>query len=214
MTSGSPSKLAFIRAYFDELERKIAVLTALADEGFKDEALTLCLVYVDGLAQRLAWPSDKAGFNYVTALAQFGQDVELGMVHPKQLADALDRMKAPWHPIASAVRAAFPGPTFQLLPAATVVASLTSLLPNQALLLQDEVWRGTVAGVAYFRMRNPAIHALGASTLSFGATSFRGKPAKSLELRRLQSAARHLAAEARRRSEAAGEWFGSDAIVA
>jgi hypothetical protein len=80
MPDSSTAKAHFIRAYFERLDRKIDMLTRLAEAGYKDEALTLCLVYIDGLAQRLMWPSDKSGFNYVAALSQFANDEELGMI--------------------------------------------------------------------------------------------------------------------------------------
>lgn len=214
MSDSSSAKADFIKAYFDELDRKIDVLTRLAEAGFKDEALTLCLVYIDGLAQRLMWPSDKSGFNYVAALSQFANDEELGMLHPKQVAGALDDMKPAWHPVAAAVRAAFPGPAYELIPAAAVLSALTGLNAAQISMLQSEMWRGTVAGIAYYWMRNPAVHALGASTLSFDGSTFLGQPAKRLDLSRLQAAAKNLAFEARRRSEVAGEWFGNDAVLA
>lgn len=160
------------------------------------------------------WPSDRSGFNYVAALSQFGNDEALGMIHPKQLADALDNMKPTWHPVAAAVRGAFPGPAYDLIPATAVLSVRTGLNAAQLSMLQSEMWGGTVAGIAYYWMRNPAAHALGASTLSFDGSTFRGQPAKRLELPRLQAAAKNLALEARHRSEVAGEWFGNDAILA
>jgi len=43
-------KREFIAAYFEELEKRIAFLVTLHDQDHEDEALLLCLVYIDGLA--------------------------------------------------------------------------------------------------------------------------------------------------------------------
>lgn len=132
-----PEKMSYIVAYCNELERKIAVLSNLAGNGFEDEALTLALVYIDGLAQRLCWPSEANGPNFVHALIAHSKDPELGLVHPGQLAGALDWMKATWHSVAAAVRAAFPGPDYELLPKATVVAALKGAFTKQQLFVHD-----------------------------------------------------------------------------
>jgi len=208
------AKLGFIVAYFDDLERKIAALAGLSENGYEDEALTLALVYIDGLAQRLCWPSEQNGVNFVQALAEFSNDPEMALVHPLQLAKALERMNASWHPIAAAVRTAFPGPAYELLSTSTILSTVArALTAQQGQDLAREAWRGTIAAIAYYRMRNPAVHALGASTLSFGNTTHAGNPAQPLDLPRLQQAASHLAAEARRRSESTGDWFGNDLVL-
>jgi len=207
------AKGAFIGAYFDDLDRKIGALTALAKSGYRDEALILCLVYLDGFAQLLSWPNPKVGANFVSALAQFSGDSQLALVHPKQLAEALDRLKGAWAPIAAAVRAAFPAPPYVLDTEVGTLTAIKGLTPTQRAQLQPEMWRGTMAAVAYFWMRNPAVHALGSSTLSFDQTTYNDQQVRPLDLPRLQNAAHGLAAEGRRRSEANDQWFGNDNIV-
>lgn len=138
----------------------------------------------------------------------------MGLVHPLQLFRALDGLAATWQPACTAVQATFPGPPYELTAPAGVAAALrTALTVSQVNALDRELWRGTIAAVAYYGMRNPAVHALGASDHSFSQTTYAGKSAQSLNLLRLQRAARELAVEARRRSEASGEWFGNDAIL-
>lgn len=213
--SDNEAKMYFIKAYLDELDAKIERLGAMADAGYKDEALTLCLVYVDGLAQRLSWPSDKSGENFVNCLSSYASDTELGLVHPLRLVRALDAMKSKWQPIKAAVQSAFPGPGYDLLRPSEVSEALAhSLTPFQRRDLEREMWRGTIAAVAYFSMRVPAVHALGASDHSFSSTTNAGQPALSINLPRLQKAAHDLAKEMRRRSEANSEWFGNDEILA
>lgn len=215
MTAQDPNKFDFIVEYFEDLDRKIEALPRLADHGFEDEALTLCLVYIDGLAQALYWPDERNGVNFVRALCEHSGDLEFGLVHPLQLARALEAMKPAWHPIAAAVRAAFPGPSYELSEVTSVLNALNGRLATaQLTVLAPEVWRGTIAAIAYYRMRIPAVHQLGAATISFDSSNVDGKSARPLDLARLQRAARMLAAEVRRRSLHAGEWFGMGSDLA
>jgi hypothetical protein len=207
-------KLHFIVAFLDELDRKIERLGELADAEFTDEALTLSLVYIDGLAQRLMWPSNQSGANFVNALREFSGDVELGLIHPLQLNRAMDRMGEKLKPIARAVTETFPGPSYELLRERDVLDLLAPKLDAQQLKdLADAISRGSVARVVYEIMRNQAVHRLGAGTISFSGTMFAGRAAQELDFRRLQRAARNLSAEARRRSVATGQWFGNDLCV-
>jgi len=210
------AKLGFIRAYFDEEERKVAALSQLAASGYADEALVLCLVYIDRLTQKLCWPSDKTGSNFVRALADFGEDPELPLIHPKQLVFALKRLSPSWQPLAAALEQRFPGPSYDLLtPAAFEALASGALTQQQLSTLRGELWRGTVAAIAYYWLRNPAVHGIGPSPeLTFSSTTVGGAPAQSLNLGRLTTAVTHLLAEARRRSEATNQWFGDDRTLA
>lgn len=121
---------------------------------------------------------------------------------------------ATWEPIREVVAALFPGPSYELLTREEILsragATRTSVQRNQ---LEREIWRGTIAAVAYYPMRNAAVDALRASSHSFSITTNGGEPALPLDLSRLKAAARNLAREFRRRSEASGQWFGNDAIL-
>ena len=126
------AKLGFIRAYFDEEERKVAALSQLAASGYADDALVLCLVYIDRLTQKLCWPSDKTGSNFVRALADFGEDPELPLIHPKQLVFALKRLSPSWQPLAAALEQRFPGPSYDLLTPAAFEALASGALTQQS----------------------------------------------------------------------------------
>lgn len=215
MEGSDTPKAAFIRAYFDEEERKVARLNQLASAGYVDEAFVLCLVYVDRAAQKLSWPSMKTGRNFVRALADFGQDQEVGLVHPKHLASELRRLKPIWHPVADAVDGHSPGPSYELFsPTDLEVALAPVLTEEQRQMLHDELWRGTIAAIAYTWLRNPAVHGIGATTrLTFSGTTFAGHQVRALDFARLASALRHIVAEARRRSEASNQWYGDDRVL-
>lgn len=87
------AKRSFIEAYFDDAQKSVAKLAVLAGAGYHDEAVVLCLVYIDRAAQKLFWPSGQTGANFVCALSEFGQDPEFSQVHPKQIVAALRKMQ-------------------------------------------------------------------------------------------------------------------------
>lgn len=209
------AKRDFIEAYFDEARQRIAFLGELAHEGHDQEAMTLCLVYIDGFSQRLCWPSTRSGRNFVDTLVQFGGDPEFGLIHPLQAQRSFEAMKGPWKAIAKAVAFAYPGPAYELCRAAAFENTMAPHLTAPELAqVRAEIWRGTVASVAYHRLRNPSVHLFAtAGSITFSATSCEGKPVNALTFERLHAALGRLAAEARRRSEANNQWFGDDRIV-
>ena len=68
MDENQKVKLEFIEAYLNNAEAKLLFLSELAETGHRDEAMTLCLVYIDRFAQVLKWPSTESGKNFVEAL--------------------------------------------------------------------------------------------------------------------------------------------------
>jgi hypothetical protein len=216
MQAQDAAKLGFIRAYFDEEGRKVAALTQLAGSGYGHEALVLCLVYIDRLAQKLCWPSDKTGHNFVRSLTEFGMDPELRLIHPKQLVSALQKLSAGWQLLAGVLEQKFPGPSYELLPLHAFESSVAGpLTPQQLTTLRAELWRGTIAATAYYWLRNPAVHGVGPSPqLTFSNTTVAGSAARPLNLERLTAALTHLLAEARRRSESTNQWYGDDRALA
>ena len=74
MDENQKVKHSVIAEFFNEAEARVAFLSKLATIGHKEEAITLCLVYIDRFAQFLCWPSKKTGCNFVKALIQFGGD--------------------------------------------------------------------------------------------------------------------------------------------
>jgi hypothetical protein len=111
MDDNAIAKASFIEAFFDHAEGRVAFLEDLARQGHPEEAMTLCLVYIDSFAQWLYWPSSKSGQNFTNALIEFGNDQQLGLIHPLQAHRAFDAMKGNWKAITSKVALAFPGVT-------------------------------------------------------------------------------------------------------
>ena len=107
-----------------------------------------------------------------------------------------------WKDLAEKIAQAFPEPSHELLPIPTLEQALAEHVTTTELAqLKPHLWRATMANYVYQNFRIPAIHGFGPSE---GIV---------LELSQLASCARGLIAEARRRSEDNGQWFGNDAIV-
>lgn len=209
------AKRDFIKSFFDNAETRVAFLSELERTGHRPEAMTLCLTYIDSFAQWLRWPSAASGRNFVEATVHFGRDDFMGLAHPLEALQSFRRMKGPWPALAKRIEVAFPGPPHELLPMAVfeqrVGYHVTAAELDQ---LRKETWRATIAHGAYQHLRNPSVHAFGASDgIYFSQTVFQGAPVPPLRLPRLVGVARGLVAEARRRSEANGQWFGDDRIV-
>jgi hypothetical protein len=207
-------KLEFIKAYLNDAEDKLLFLSELAATGHKDEAMTLCLVYIDRFAQVLKWPSIETGKNFVEALIQFGQDPFMGLCHPLQAARAFTQVKQ-LEILGRQVATVFPGPSHELMDLPTFEAQMKREIPQfDRSQFRKHAWRATLANVAYQRLRIPAIHGSGVSgALEFSQTTYNGDPVPILDLRALKNCVSALIAEARRRSEANGQWFGNDASV-
>lgn len=208
------AKHDFITAFHDSAEERIFFLQKLFSDGRHDEALTLCLSYIDSFSQWLEWPSDKAGQNFVNAVVKFGSDSFMSLVHPLQAFRAFDRMDSFWKEIARHINSIYPGPLYSLLEEREFLSQLTPhLSATEGIKVKEELWRTTVAGVAYFGMRNFAIHKFGATPLSFANTAYQGHPVSGLDFPRLYKIVSNVHAELRRRSETTNQWFGNDTIV-
>ena len=209
MDANQEAKHRFITVFFDDAEERIVILDELAGTGYEREALTLCLTYIDSFAQWLCWPLSSTGHNFVKAVIQFGGDTLMGLVHPSQAICVFSQMKSPWKTLAERIAHAFPGPVCELLPVSHFEQVL-GLTPTE----RAEVWRATIANIVYQHLRNPSVHGFrGSGGIILSQTTYQGQPVPIIGFPQLKSCAWGLVAEARRRSEANGEWFGNDATV-
>ena len=217
MDKNQQAKREVIATFFDKAEVRVAFLSELAQTGHKPEAMTLCLTYIDSFAQWLCWSAASSGRNlvgrnFVEAVIQFGGEPLMGLVDLHLLKDA---RKALGKDLAEQIDRTFPGPPHELLPRPTFVDALAGHLENAQLeKLQQEVWRLTIAKVVYQYLRNPAVHDFGTSDgIWLSQLTYKGSSVPPLGFCQLLRCVHGLVAEARRRSEANGQWFGNDAIV-
>lgn len=208
-------KLKIMSAFFDEALQRVDYLSELHKSGRDTEALTLCLTYVDSFAQWLYYPRRSVGQNFIEALSAHDHAAYFSLIHPLQMIRALDRMEGPWPSRAKIIASIFPGPSYELMDRLTFARSLSSGFGPQELgLIQQKFWRGTIAALAYYWLRNPSVHRFGSSpSLSFGSTLYQGKEPPSLAQATLIPPLRSMINEASTRSMNACEWFGNDSIM-
>ena len=214
MNKSKEAKLCFIKSFHDAAEKRIDFLPRLYDENHRQEALTLCLSYIDSFSQWLYWPYTESSKNFVQAVIKFGDNPLMGLVHPLQAIRKFEGMKPFWKSIANKIGEVFPGPEFELISQDDFLAKLDSQLTiKEATKIKAECWRATLAATAYYSLRNPSIHNFGASELSFSKTTYRGRNIGGMGFMDLHNIAKRLHSELRGRSKANNQWFGNDEIV-
>jgi hypothetical protein len=209
------AKLEIMSHYFDDALRRVSYLSELHKGGHGREALTLCLVYIDTFAQWLNYSQNGVGKNFVEALCVHEEFAYFSLIHPEQMIRALSTMKPIWKERARTIRSIFPGPPFELLDRPTFASSLSAAFRTQEIQeIQQEFWRGTIAAVAYFWLRNPSVHNFTTlPSVSFDLTLHQGKEITSLGLATLLPPLKSMIKEARTRSMDTCEWFGDDRLV-
>ena len=166
MDKDEEAKRQFIKAFHDNAEKRIDFLVCLDKEKHRQEALTLCLSYIDSFSQWLCWPSSESGKNFVDAIVNFGGDKLMGLVHPLQAIRSFEVMKPSWQKISNKITRVFPGPEYELNSKDDFLKKLDTVLRNEeSNKLKSECWRGTLSATAYYFLRNPSIHSFGASEL-------------------------------------------------
>jgi len=202
-------------AFHDGAEKRLSFLLQLYKDEHVDEALTLCLSYIDSFAQWLFWPCGKSGEDFVNASIDFGGDTTIGLIHPLQAVREFRRMKNIWNDIAVKIEEIFPGPDFELLTKDQFIQKISNHLPSKFIsMVTSELWRTTIASIAYFYFRNPSIHGFGGElNMSFSKTTYQGKQVLELNFDRLYNIAINLHSELRRRAETTIQWFGNDDII-
>jgi hypothetical protein len=214
MNDDPKAKHEFIKAFHDDAENRIEFLAWFHKEKHQQEALTLCLTYIDSFAQWLCWPSSASGKNFVNAVVDYGGNSLMGLIHPLQATRAFENLKSSWKDISIKIKEVFPGPEYELIPKDDFLAKLnTSLRTEEMDKLKTECWRGTLAATAYYFLRNPSVHSFGASELSFSGTVYQGERISNMGFVALYDILKNIHYELRRRSESNIEWFGDDRIV-
>ncbi len=215
MDEDQEAKLEFINAFHEEADEKIDFLVWLNNEKHQQEALTLCLIYIDSFSQWLCWPSSGSGKNFVKAIVGFGGNPLMGLVHPLSAIRSL-KMLSPeiWGPISNQIQNVFPGTAYELISEDDFLEQLKlTLTSEQFKTLKSECWRATLAAIAYYSLRNPSVHSFGALELSFSSTTYRGENIEGMGFTVLHKIVKNLHEELHRRSLANIQWFGNDEIV-
>jgi hypothetical protein len=203
----------FIEAFFDVLNDKVLFLRQLFDSQRQDEAMTLCCVYIDGLGQALYFPEDRSAFNFVRALREHGEQPYLDLVHPAGLVRWVktqepDRKK--FRGLSAKIDSAMAPFKGKLVSEAELQQALSQGLSHSELqVISPELWRGTLAHVAYNRLRNPFVHTLrGYCGVLFDQITYDGQPVPEIDFSMLHSALESLARHAHEISVKSGKFCG------
>jgi len=209
------AKVNFIKAFFDDLDNRIAFLGDLYTSGRRDEARVLSSCYIDGLASALYWPEERNNFNFVRALKEYGSEEIFRYIHPKMLEDALLKKAAnnsKWKNISQKI-----SPTLQKARGRFYdeqeITNLLSPLLNKSEMgdVQKELWRGTFAAIVYSQVRIPAVHGFGPPDgITFDKTTFKGQQVPAIEFTMLKNSLKRIAGAARGESLNSKKWFGHD----
>lgn len=205
-------KRGFITAFFDHLDRRIDLAVKLHREGHDDDAMLLCCCHIDGLANHLYWDLDGSNQNFVRAVREHGGHHFLGMVHLKQLRQAFAKKAGKRFDQGAALFDALPRDLDRSLRSESEILALVEAEDRFLQWLEGELWRGTLAAVAYAGLRVPSVHALGASgAISFSETTIDGvTPVPAIDFDLLHDILMRVAAHARVSSEDTNRWFGHD----
>ena len=207
------AKLQFIQGSFDDLRRRSDLLVELIRTNHEDEAYLLCVCYIEGLGNNLYWPEERSKWNFVRALKEYGGEEVLWHVHPKQLRLALaDAMSKRLRSIGEKLNeglAKAEGRLYSEDEIFTLIAP--ALSEDEAETLRQNLWRGSLAALAYERIRSQLVHNLGTGgSISFDRTSFRGQAVPGLDFQMLYRALGEILQAARQLSVTSGTLYGHD----
>jgi len=203
----SDGKAFFIKAYFDDLEQRIACLRELQAAGHENEALMLCCCYIEALGSQRYHQSNRKAKNYCTILVEYGDNALFGLVHPKQAVQVLRTVKLFVNNI-NAIEAAISTIGKQLCQAQSLLELLRPILTSkQKDWLDNNLYKLTIAAISYERVRSELVHDISAAPVSFSETTYNGNPIPSIDFDLLYVALQSVFAEAKRQSVDANKWY-------
>src|ERR1035437_2877523 len=130
--------------HLEEVARAIAFLPELEAMDREDEAVTLALVYIDRLAQKLEWPTRSSGRRFVNALLKFGGDDLVGLYHRRALYEGLRKRGGAFAAIADEHDVLLAGREQSLYNETDFLSVLRSEFTTDELTAtMPELWRGT-----------------------------------------------------------------------
>ena|GEM_PF-6443972 len=157
------------------IEGKVSFLETLYRNSRKDEALALCCLYIEGLARIIYFSSSKRAERdskkyFVKALQEHGGEPQLRLVHPLTLIESLKGCGTRHSELAAALESHLVDPASEPLTVEELVDKVKDdLNSEQRSLLEENVWIGTLAAVAYKELRSTLVHHIsGPGGLVFG----------------------------------------------
>lgn len=209
-SEGQEAKRRAMDDYFRDVQARAAFTLELDRQGHRLEARILCCCYIEALGNRIHGDGKVGAKQFTNVLAQHGGEPALALIVPL----ALERY-LPFKSAAPAVRdevksALASLPRDRAFELAEIRRHLfPSLSPAATKFLEPELWRGTVANIAYSRFRSPGVHwAGGPGAVIIDRVDGAGEAVPEVNFPILHRALVRIVAHARSISLSNGKWFG------
>ncbi len=195
-----------IDAYWDDVDERVAYLTALLGAGRHNEALTLCATYLEAVAHALVSTNAVASDQFADELEEHASDPYLTLVHPLQLVRMSAQINGLSPSALHGLAATFPGPEHTLLHREQALDIVHATLAyTDASLVERSIWKGTIAYVVYDFIRTQSFRRReGVRTIGLGTAFREGALMQGLAVPELVSLLQSMVAEARARSHSTG----------
>ena len=196
-----------IDAYFDDLDERIGFLEELNDMHREDESLMLCCCYIETLGTRHHDQGQSKARNYCEILRAHSDEPLFSQVHVGQLlrvisAKGMFSEKLPQiEGILSEMRTELRNREH------IEEALLPHLNEREAVWLDRNLHKGTIAYISYSHVRSELVHDISAGTVTFSETTYRGSPVPDLSFGLLYKALRTIAGKLRHESLKRGRWW-------
>lgn len=207
MKDNAAIKAEYIKAYYDDLQSRIAFLSELYDMGRTNEALMLCSCYIEALGSRQSQEPQRKAKNYCQALTEHGRNEIWQLIHLRQLRNVLS-VNSLFNDSFSALEPLIDGFGAQLIEPEDVRAHLDATLSEQQRAwLNDNMFKGSIANISYERIRSELVHDISAAPISFGETSYKGDPVPDLNFEMLYASLRYIVEVAKERTISTNKWW-------
>jgi hypothetical protein len=168
-----------IRAHFRDLRKRSELLPELHHRGYTSEAMMIACCYIEAAGKKLLPAQSGNKERFVRAVIEYGGVGPLALVHPKQLVESLP---SKCRREASEVLSPRQGSLLGIEEARDL---LSGAVHDEW--LDRNLWRGTLAAIAYELIRNQAIHSGRAVPITFDETRHEGKPLPPIDFDALYS---------------------------
>jgi hypothetical protein len=204
----SADKQDYIRGYFDQLGLKIDRLLKLYEDGFLDEAFTLCIIYIDRLAS--GYYGGGAGNNaksFSRALKELGENPLFGMIHPGELIKRTKKNLPRAIPLMESIVRTSPNALISEpdIAQAQQASNLPQQDKNKAM---EHLWRASIANMCYENIRIPEVHGSGSGGFALDQTIYLGVKGLRIDFTKIYPALRKIFGHVKGVSIETGEWFG------
>lgn len=207
MNGKASGKAHCIKAYFDDLQSRIAFLGELYGMDRKHEALMLCCCYIEALGSRQSQEPERKAKNYCEVLAEHGQNEMWPLIHPKQLKNVLSA-NGLFKDTFPTLEPLIDGFGAKLIEPQDVLVHLDAALnEQQRAWLWDNMFKGSIANISYERIRSELVHDISAAPISFSETSYKGNPVPDLNFEMLYASLRNIVEVSQRRAIATNKWW-------